>query len=67
LSITGRQIAMPRAQYFVTQRNGEWKIRAGYRYSGPYPTKQEALQARQSTLPSAAAGLESSDPRVSMG
>ena len=35
---------MPRAQYFVTKRNGEWKIRAGYRYSGPYPTKKEALQ-----------------------
>jgi len=35
---------MPRAQYFVTKRNGEWKIRAGYRYSGPYPTKREALQ-----------------------
>jgi len=36
---------MPRAQYFVTRRNGEWKIRAGYRYSGPYSTKREALQA----------------------
>ena len=36
---------MPRAQYFVTNRNGEWKIRAGYRYSGPYPAKREALQA----------------------
>ena len=35
---------MPRAQYFVTKRNGEWKIRAGYRYSGPYPTKRKALQ-----------------------
>jgi hypothetical protein len=42
--ITGRKIAMPRAQYFVTKRNGEWKIRAGYRYSGPYPTKRKALQ-----------------------
>ena len=36
---------MPRAQYFVTKRNGEWKIRAGYRHSDPYPTKREALQA----------------------
>ena len=45
LFITGRKIAMPRAQYFVTKRNGEWKIRAGYRYSGPYPAKREALQA----------------------
>jgi len=44
LSIAGRKIAMPRAQYFVTKRNGEWKIRAGYRYSGPYPTKRKALQ-----------------------
>ena len=35
---------MPRAQYFVTKRKGEWKIRAGYRYSGPYPTKRKALQ-----------------------
>jgi hypothetical protein len=45
LFITGRKIAMPRAQYFVTKRNGEWKIRAGYRHSGPYPTQREALQA----------------------
>ena len=36
---------MARAQYFVTQRNGEWKIRAGYRYSAPYPSKAEALRA----------------------
>ena len=36
---------MPRAQYFVTKRNGEWKIRAGYRYSGPYASQEEALQA----------------------
>jgi hypothetical protein len=36
---------MSRAQYFVTKRNGEWKIRAGYRHSGPYPAKREALQA----------------------
>jgi len=35
---------MPRAQYFVTKRKGEWKIRAGYRYSGPNPTKRKALQ-----------------------
>jgi len=35
---------MARAQYFVTKRNGEWKIRAGYRYSGPYSSKAEALQ-----------------------
>jgi hypothetical protein len=42
--IDGKEIAMSRAQYLVTQRNGEWKIRAGYRYSGPYPTRQEALQ-----------------------
>jgi Uncharacterized protein conserved in bacteria (DUF2188) len=35
---------MARAQYFVTQRKGEWKIRAGYRYSGPYPTRGEALR-----------------------
>jgi hypothetical protein len=33
-----------RAQYFVTQRKGEWKIRAGYRYSGPYPSQGEALR-----------------------
>jgi hypothetical protein len=25
-------------------RNGEWKIRAGYRYSGPCPTRGEALR-----------------------
>jgi hypothetical protein len=42
---TGRNITMPRAQYFVTRRNGEWKVRAGYRYTGPYPTQGEALQA----------------------
>lgn len=36
---------MPRAQYFVTHRNGEWKIRAGYRYSTPYPSKADALRA----------------------
>jgi|ERR1051326_9826 hypothetical protein len=40
-----REIAMPRAQYFVTQRKGEWKVRAGYRYSGPYPSRREALRA----------------------
>jgi Uncharacterized protein conserved in bacteria (DUF2188) len=36
---------MARAQYFVTKRNGEWKIRAGYRYSGAYPTEREAMRA----------------------
>jgi hypothetical protein len=36
---------MPRAQYFVTRRNGEWVIRAGYRYSAAYPGKDEALRA----------------------
>jgi hypothetical protein len=36
---------MARAQYFVTHRHGEWKIRAGYRYSAPYPSKAEALRA----------------------
>ena len=36
---------MPRAQYFVTRRKGEWVIRAGYRYSAAYPGKDEALRA----------------------
>jgi Uncharacterized protein conserved in bacteria (DUF2188) len=40
-----KEIAMPRAQYFVTQSKGEWKVRAGYRYSGPYPSRREALRA----------------------
>jgi Uncharacterized protein conserved in bacteria (DUF2188) len=36
---------MARAQYFVTKRNGEWKIRAGYRHSSAYPTEREAMRA----------------------
>jgi hypothetical protein len=43
-STSAGKIMMRRAQYFVTKRNGEWKIRAGYRYSGPYPSKGEALR-----------------------
>jgi Uncharacterized protein conserved in bacteria (DUF2188) len=37
--------AMPAAQYFVKERDGEWRIRAGYRYCGQFPDKQEAVRA----------------------
>jgi hypothetical protein len=36
---------MRKAQYFVVKHGGEWKIRAGYRYSPAYPGKREAISA----------------------
>ncbi len=36
---------MRKAQYFVVKNAGEWKIRAGYRYSAAYPGKAEAVAA----------------------
>jgi hypothetical protein len=33
------------AQYFVVKQKGEWKIRAGYRTTGFYANKGEALAA----------------------
>ena len=35
----------PQAQYYVIRHNGEWKIRAGYRTTGSYPSKSEAMGA----------------------
>jgi len=33
------------AQYFVTNQKGEWKIRVGYRYTGCYASKRDAVRA----------------------
>jgi len=35
----------PQAQYFVIQHKGEWRIRAGYRTTGSYPNKAQAMCA----------------------
>jgi hypothetical protein len=35
----------PQAQYFVIQHKGEWRIRAGYRTTGSYPSKAQAMRA----------------------
>ena len=32
-----------KAQYFVLNENGQWKIKAGYRLTGPYHSKTEAM------------------------
>jgi hypothetical protein len=39
------QLGRQPAQYFVVRQKGEWKIRAGYRTTGLYPNKAEALAA----------------------
>jgi len=35
----------PQAQYFVIWHKGQWRIRAGYRTTGPYPSKAHAMCA----------------------
>ena len=35
----------PQAQYFVIHHKGEWRIRAGYRTTGSYPNKAQAMCA----------------------
>ena len=36
---------MTQAQYFVLEDDGEWKIKAGYRHTGPYDSKIDAMCA----------------------
>jgi hypothetical protein len=36
---------MPKAQYFVLNHQGEWKIKAGYRFIGPFGSRAHALCA----------------------
>ena len=35
----------PQAQYFVIRHKGEWRIRAGYRTTGSYPNRTQAMCA----------------------
>jgi hypothetical protein len=37
--------SMTQAQYFVLNDNGQWKIKAGYRHTGPYDSKNAAMCA----------------------
>ena len=34
-----------KAQYFVLNDDGHWKIKAGYRFTGPYDSQTEAMYA----------------------
>ena len=34
-----------KAQYFVLNENGQWKIKAGYRLTAPYHSKTAAMRA----------------------
>jgi hypothetical protein len=36
---------MTKAQYFVLHDDGEWKIKVGYRHTGPYDSKSAAMCA----------------------
>ena len=39
------QDAAAKAHYFVVKHNGAWRIRAGYRTTGAYEDKAQALSA----------------------
>jgi hypothetical protein len=36
---------MPNAQYFVLNHHGEWKIKVGYQFTGPFGSKIHAVFA----------------------
>jgi len=36
---------MHKAQYFVVKHHGEWKIKVGYRTTGPYADRRQAISA----------------------
>jgi hypothetical protein len=41
----GVNAKLPQAQYFVIKHKGEWRIRAGYRTIGSFPSKTHATCA----------------------
>lgn len=36
---------MPRAQYFVVKKDGQWKIAHNDNHFGPYPTQRDAIKS----------------------
>jgi hypothetical protein len=36
---------MEKAQYFVVRHQGAWRIKAGYRTTGSYPSETDAIHA----------------------